>query len=138
MAPAMNLGNYKSSEKPFFMAVGYKKPHLPFNAPKKYWDLYDVEKIEMADNPYMPENVSEHFRYNFGELRNYAGIPKGQELFDESLSRDLKHGYYACVSYIDAQIGRLLDGLKQNGLDKNTIVILWGDHGWKLGEHGMW
>ena len=132
------LAEYKSGEKPFFMAVGYKKPHLPFNAPKKYWDLYDANEIEMADNPYMPENVSEYFRYNFGELRNYAGIPKGQEQFDESLSRNLKHGYYACVSYIDAQIGRLLDGLKQNGLDQNTIVILWGDHGWKLGEHGMW
>jgi iduronate 2-sulfatase len=132
------LADYSSSEKPFFMAVGYKKPHLPFNAPKRYWDLYDADEIEMADNPYMPANVSRYFEYNFGELRNYAGIPKGQELLDESLSRKLKHGYYACVSYIDAQIGRLLDGLKQNGLDQNTIVILWGDHGWKLGEHGMW
>ena len=132
------LALYKSSDKPFFMAVGYKKPHLPFNAPKKYWDLYDANEIEMADNPFMPENVSQYFEYNFGELRNYAGIPKGQELLDESLSRKLKHGYYACVSYIDAQIGRLLDGLKENGLDQNTIVILWGDHGWKLGEHGMW
>ena len=132
------LKEYKSTEQPFFMAVGYKKPHLPFNAPKKYWDLYDVDEIEMADNPYMPENVSEYFAYTFGELRNYAGIPKGREPFSDTLSRNLKHGYYACVSYIDAQIGRLLDGLKQNGLDKNTIVILWGDHGWKLGEHGMW
>lgn len=128
----------KNDEKPFFMAVGYKKPHLPFNAPKKYWDLYDVEKIEQADNPFMPKDVSQYFNYNFGELRNYAGIPKGNEKFDEELNKTLKHGYYACVSYIDAQIGRLLDGLKENGLDKNTIVILWGDHGWKLGEHGMW
>jgi arylsulfatase A-like enzyme len=132
------LEAYKSSERPFFMAVGYKKPHLPFNAPKKYWDLYDVDEIEMASNPYMPEDVSEYFSYNFGELRNYAGIPKGQELFDESLSRDLKHGYYACVSYIDAQIGKLLEALQESGLEGNTIVILWGDHGWKLGEHGMW
>ena len=132
------LAGYRSSDKPFFMAVGYKKPHLPFNAPKKYWDLYDVNQIEMADNPYLPENVSQYFNYTFGELRNYAGIPKGREPFSEELSRNLKHGYYACVSYIDAQIGRLLDGLKQNGLDQNTIVILWGDHGWKLGEHGMW
>ena len=132
------LAEYKSSDQPFFMAVGYKKPHLPFNAPKKYWDLYDVNEIEMADNPYLPENVSEHFDYTFGELRNYAGIPKGREPFSDTLSRNLKHGYYACVSYIDAQIGRLLDELKKNGLDKNTIVILWGDHGWKLGEHGMW
>jgi len=132
------LAEYKSSEAPFFMAVGYHKPHLPFNAPKKYWDMYDPNGISMADNPYLPENVSEFFHYNFGELRNYAGIPKGNELLSDSLSRTLKHGYYACVSYIDAQIGRLLEGLKANGLADNTIVILWGDHGWKLGEHGMW
>ena len=132
------LADFRSGEKPFFMAVGYKKPHLPFNAPKKYWDLYDANEIEMADNTFMPENVSQYFNYNFGELRNYAGIPKDQELFNVTLSRNLKHNYYACVSYIDEQIGRLLDELKKNGLDENTIVILWGDHGWKLGEHGMW
>jgi arylsulfatase A-like enzyme len=103
----------------------------------KIVEEYDANEIEMADNPYMPENASSYFEYNFGELRNYAGIPK-EEAFDESLSRDLKHGYYACVSYVDAQVGRLLEGLKQHGLDQNTIIILWGDHGWKLGEHGMW
>ena len=132
------LDELKTSGNPFFMAVGYHKPHLPFNAPKKYWDMYDADEIKPADNPYHPENVSEYFDYNFGELRNYYGIPKGQESFSDSLNNTLKHGYYACVSYIDAQIGRLLDGLKANGLDENTIVILWGDHGWKLGEHGMW
>lgn len=132
------LAKFKNSEKPFFMAVGYKKPHLPFNAPKKYWDLYKRDEISEASNPYMPENVSQYFNYNFGELRNYAGIPKGNKKFDEELNKTLKHGYYACVSYTDAQIGRLLTSLKENGLDKNTIVILWGDHGWKLGEHGMW
>ena len=130
--------NLKTSDKPFFMAVGYKKPHLPFNAPKKYWDMYDVNEIKQADNPYHPKNVSEYFDYNFGELRNYYGIPKGNAAFSDTLNKTLKHGYYACVSYIDAQIGRLLDGLKENGLDENTIVILWGDHGWKLGEHDMW
>jgi len=130
------LADLKTSDKPFFMAVGYKKPHLPFNAPKKYWDMYD--EIEEADNPYQPENVSEYFNYNFGELRNYYGIPKGNASFSDSLNRTLKHGYYACVSYIDAQIGRLLQGLEANGLAKNTIIILWGDHGWKLGEHNMW
>lgn len=132
------LAELKASGNPFFMAVGYKKPHLPFNAPKKYWDMYDAYEIEQADNPFHPENVSKYFDYNFGELRNYYGIPKGDESFSDSLNRTLKHGYYACVSYIDAQIGRLLEGLKANGLDENTIVILWGDHGWKLGEHGMW
>jgi arylsulfatase A-like enzyme len=132
------LADLKTSDKPFFMAVGYKKPHLPFNAPKKYWDLYNEDEIELAGNPYHPENVSQYFNYNFGELRNYYGIPKGNATFSDSLNRTLKHGYYACVSYIDAQIGRLLKGLKENGLDENTIVILWGDHGWKLGEHNMW
>lgn len=132
------LRDYKNSDKPFFMAVGYKKPHLPFNAPKKYWDLYNANKIEMASNMYQPENASEYFNYNFGELRNYAQIPKGQEVFDETLNRNLKHGYYACVSYTDAQIGRLIEELKKNGMYENTIIILWGDHGWKLGEHNMW
>lgn len=132
------LAEFKSRKKPFFMAVGYKKPHLPFNAPKKYWDLYDRNEILMPDNTFLPANASQYFEYNFGELRNYAGIPKGREPLSDSLSRTLKHGYYASVSYIDAQIGRLLDALEQQGLDENTIVILWGDHGWKLGEHGMW
>lgn len=133
-----DMATLKKNGKPFFMAVGYHKPHLPFNAPKKYWNLYDRETIEMADNPFMPKDVSQYFNYNFGELRNYAGIPKGNTELDDSLKRTLKHGYYACVSFTDAQIGRLMDALKENGLDENTIIILWGDHGWKLGEHGMW
>lgn len=132
------LADFKKDGKPFFMAVGFHKPHLPFNAPKKYWDLYDVNKINKAANPFKPEKASRFFEYNFGELRNYPGIPKGDEIFDASLSATLKHGYYACVSYTDAQIGRLIESLKQQGLYDNTIIILWGDHGWKLGEHGMW
>ncbi|MGK7393286.1 MAG: sulfatase [Candidatus Cyclobacteriaceae bacterium M3_2C_046] len=132
------LGLLKNSVSPFFMAVGYKKPHLPFNAPRKYWDMYDANEIGQADNPYHPQSVSQYFDYNFGELRNYYGIPKGKTAFNDTLKNTLRHGYYASVSYIDAQIGRLLEGLKVNGLDENTIVILWGDHGWKLGEHDMW
>jgi arylsulfatase A-like enzyme len=132
------MARFKGADRPFFMAVGYAKPHLPFNAPRKYWDLYDTETLARAANRYQAKNVSEYFQYNFGELRNYAGIPKGDEPFSEALCRTLKHGYYACVSYVDAQIGRLLDALATNGLDRNTVVILWGDHGWKLGEHDMW
>ncbi len=127
-----------SGKNPFFMAVGYHKPHLPFNAPKRYWDLYDPDELALADNPYLPQNATSFTPYHFGELRNYYGIPKDKDLLPTELSRTLKHGYYACVSYIDAQIGRLLDALKENGLAENTIVIVWGDHGWKLGEHGMW
>ncbi|MEL7120966.1 MAG: sulfatase [Bacteroidota bacterium] len=132
------LDQYKDSEEPFFMAVGYKKPHLPFCAPKKYWDLYEGEELKKADNQYMPKDISQYFEYNFGELRNYSNIPKGNTPLSDSLEMKLKHGYYACVSYTDAQIGRLMAQLKETGLDQNTIVILWGDHGWKLGEHDMW
>jgi len=132
------LSGFKGSLKPFFMAVGFHKPHLPFNAPKKYWDLYQPGEIDMAKNRFKPQHASQFFDYNFGELRNYPGIPAGNEALGNSLSRILKHGYYACVSYTDAQIGRLIDGLKANGLYDNTVIILWGDHGWKLGEHGMW
>lgn len=120
----------------FFLAVGFVKPHLPFVAPKKYWDLYDSGKIEIPPtNP--PEGMPEVALHNFGELRKYHGI-QADGLLDEDQSRNLIHGYYACVSYIDAQLGRLLDALKENGLEENTIVVLWGDHGWKLGDYGSW
>jgi iduronate 2-sulfatase len=132
------LGELKNSKKPFFFGVGFHKPHLPFNAPKKYWDLYDPDGITTAENPYYPENGSEYGWHNSSELRNYTNIPKGDEPFPIDLQKMLIHGYRACVSYMDAQVGRILDALEANGLSENTVVILWGDHGWKLGEHGMW
>ncbi len=122
---------------PFFLAVGFAKPHLPFVAPKKYWDMYDTAKIELAPNPYHAEDAPEYALTNSNELRNYFGIPaKGP--MPEALARQLKHGYYASVSYTDAQVGKVLDELERQGLTKNTIIVLWGDHGWKLGEHGEW
>lgn len=124
-------------DKPFFMAMGLYKPHLPFNAPKKYWDMYDREKIVLADNPYAPKGVTKYSLTSFGELRNYTGIPSEGPIGDD-LARTLIHGYCACVTYIDAQIGRLLDELGRLGIRENTAIILWGDHGWKLGEHGSW
>jgi arylsulfatase A-like enzyme len=127
----------KSSDKPFFMAVGYLKPHLPFIAPKKYADLYDPAAIPPAENPFAPKDAPKHALSGFGELRAYEGMPK-QGGVTAQQARELKHTYYAAVSYIDAQIGRLLDTLESTGLKKNTIVIFWGDHGWKLGEHGEW
>jgi len=127
----------RCKDKPFFLAMGFYKPHLPFNAPKKYWDKYPAEKIKLADNPFTPKNVPSYALTNWGELRNYYGIPKKGPC-SEKLSRDLIRGYYACVSYIDAQIGRLLQELDRLRLREKTVVILWGDHGWKLGEHGMW
>ena len=127
-----NLG-----DKPVFLGLGFRKPHLPFNAPKKYWELYDPDSIELSRFPTPPENSAEAGYVNWGELRKYHGIPK-EGLLSEALSRKLIHGYYACVSYVDSQIGRVLDEIDRLGLRNDVIVVLWGDHGWKLGDYGMW
>jgi arylsulfatase A-like enzyme len=122
---------------PFFLAVGFAKPHLPFVSPKKYWDLYDPAQIKLAPNPYRPKGAPEYALTNSNELRNYVGMPAEGPIPDP-VARQLKHGYYAAVSYTDAQIGKVLDELDRQGLSRNTIIVLWGDHGWKLGEHGEW
>ncbi len=124
-------------DQPFFLAVGFFKPHLPFVAPRKYWDLYERETIHLPDNYGPPENAPSEAVHNSGELRSYATIP-GKGPVDDETALNLIHGYYACVSFTDAQIGRLLSALKENHLDENTMIVLWGDHGWQLGEHGMW
>ncbi len=122
---------------PFFLAVGFYKPHLPFNAPKKYWDMYDPERIDLADNPFKPKDCPDVAMHNWGELRAYHGIPQSGPLPDDH-SRHMIHGYYACTSYADAQIGRVVDELDRLGLRESTVIALWGDHGWNLGEHGLW
>lgn len=132
------LRELRERGQPFFLAVGLLKPHLPFIAPKRYWDLYDPAAIAQAPNPFAPEGAPPWALANSGELRAYRGIPKGREPIPEDLARTLKHGYFACVSFIDAQVGLLLNALEALDLARNTIVILWGDHGWKLGEHGEW
>lgn len=132
-----DLKKLKQQDKPFFLAVGFLKPHLPFNAPRKYWEMYDPANIALPENYYVPENVPEAAIHNSGELRAYAEVPKKGPVSDE-LAHKLIHGYYACVSYTDAQIGRVLQALEEEGLKDNTIVILWGDHGWNLGEHTLW
>ncbi len=132
-----DLRRLKKMDKPFFLACGFMKPHLPFNAPTKYWSLYSEEHMQLPENRYAPENAPTAALHNFGELRNYSGIPKEGQVSD-SLARTLIHGYYACVSYVDHLIGTVLDELKALDLEKNTIVILWGDHGWNLMEHGLW
>jgi iduronate 2-sulfatase len=131
------LRELKDRDEPFFLAVGFLKPHLAFNAPQRYWDLYDPEKIELAANPFPPKNVTPFSLTNWGELRNYADMPAQGDLTEEQ-ARNLKHGYYACISFIDANVGKLLHELDRLGLTDNTIVVLWGDHGWKLGEHDSW
>lgn len=132
-----SLKKLANTDKPFFLAVGFYKPHLPFNAPKKYWDLYDRSTITLPAHQSLPDNAPELAGTNSGELRAYSGIPKNGNLTREQ-SVELIHGYRACVSYTDAQVGRLLAELKRTGLDKTTTVVLWGDHGWKLGDYGMW
>jgi len=130
------LGELKAAQ-PFFLAVGFRKPHLPFCAPKKYWDLYDREKLAEPDNPYHPEGVPEVALHNNRELRGYRDIPKEGVLSPEKTA-ELRHGYYACVSYMDAMAGRVLDELEHLGLEENTIVSFYGDHGYHLGEKGLW
>jgi iduronate 2-sulfatase len=127
----------RQPEEPFFMAVGFVKPHLPFCAPKKYWDLYDREAFELAEVKSPPEGAPPFAPTNWIELRQYSGVPEAGEISPE-LQRTLIHGYHAAISYMDAQLGRVLDALDATGLAKNTIVVLWGDHGWHLGDHGMW
>ncbi len=124
-------------DRPFFLAVGFLNPHLPFVAPKKYWDLYSEDDTRLASNPYPPKGAPPYATHSFGELRAYYGIPPQGPLSEEQ-ARKMVHGYWAATSYIDACVGRLLDELDRLKLRDNTIVILWGDHGWFLGEHGMW
>lgn len=121
---------------PFLMFVGLSKPHLPFNAPKKYWDLYKTEEMIVPDRT-VPKGMANLALTKWGELRNYDGIPK-EGMLDDETTRTLRHGYYACVSYIDAQVGRVMAELEKLNLRENTMVILISDHGWKLGEYGAW
>ena len=124
-------------DKPFFLALGFRKPHLNWTAPKRYWDLYDPAAIPMATDVAAPHEGAAMGLHASFELRTRAGIPKIGPL-GEDLSRTLKHAYLACVSYVDAQIGLMLSALEEAGVRDNTIVIVWGDHGWHLGDMGVW
>ena len=132
-----DLQRLKEKDKPFFLAVGYRKPHLPHNAPKKYWDLYNQNQFKLADNFKNFSNIPKKAFHNSPELRAYNDIPDTGEI-DKKTWLELIHSYYACVSYTDAQVGKLLDELEKLGLKKNTIVVLMGDHGYQLTDHGMW
>lgn len=132
-----DLKRLSRTGQPFFLATGFLKPHLPFVCPKKYWDLYPRESIKLPATYHRPENAPDEAIHTFGEMRSYAGIPKKGPVDDET-ALNLIHGYYACVSFTDAQVGRVLDELDRLELADNTIVILWGDHGWNLGEHTLW
>ena len=124
-------------DEPFFLAVGFLKPHLPFVAPKKYWDLYKRSEVPLAEFQDVPEGAPSYAPQFGGELHQYSDVPEGKKI-PEDYQRLLVHGYYAATSYIDAQIGKVLAELDETGLAENTIIVLWGDHGWHLGDHGMW
>ncbi len=123
--------------KPWFLAVGFIKPHLPFNAPQRYWDHYPESDVNLADNPFAPQDAPEEAMHNWGELRQYFDIP-AEGPVSEEMAFKLVHGYYAATSYTDAQVGKVLRQLDDLGERDNTIIVLWGDHGWQLGEHGLW
>ena len=124
-------------DKPFFLACGFYRPHLPFVAPQAYWELYPESQVTLPDNMFFPHGLPRAFNYTWGEMRSYHGIPKQGQVSDQ-VARDLIRGYHACVSFVDVQIGRLLDELDRLGQTDKTIIVLWGDHGWQLGEHGFW
>ena len=132
-----DLKKLKKEGNPFFLAVGFVKPHLPFNAPKKYWDLYDAGKIELPKNSVFPKSAPKKANHKWGELRYYNQVPK-QGQVSETMAKKLIHGYYASVSYVDAQIGKVINAIDNLGLRDNTVIILVGDHGWSLMEHGLW
>lgn len=130
------LGRLSSMGKAFFLCVGFLKPHLPFTCPRKYWDLYPPETIQLPDNYQPSPDVPAPALHNWYELRSYGGVPKEGGIPDE-MALKLIRGYRACTSFVDAQIGRVLDELDRLSLRENTIVVLLGDHGYHLGENGI-
>ena len=135
------IEGFAGKDQPFFLAVGFTKPHLPFNAPKKFWDLYDREDFKMPANAGIPPGYPEYASgHNIGEIRSYSDIPEETPFkeFPDELNKRLLHGYHACASYMDYNVGLVLDALEKSGQADNTIVVFWGDHGWKLGDHSSW
>lgn len=135
------LKELAGKKQPFFLGVGFFKPHLPFNAPAKYWKLYDESRISLTPSPGIPANVSTASLHPSAEFKSYKAGDEKPSLegpVSDAYARKLRHAYYAAISYIDAQVGKLLAALKQNGLYKNTIIVIWGDHGWHLGDDLVW
>jgi len=126
----------KLKDKPFFLAAGFWKPHLPYNAPKQYWDLYDRDKLAPPDHPGRPRGAPDLAIHNSPEPRGYHGMPKSGP-FDSETLKELRHGYLAAVSYLDANVGKLLDALDRHGLADTTIIVFWSDNGYHLGENAM-
>jgi iduronate 2-sulfatase len=131
------LRRFELSEEPFFLAVGYQKPHLPFAAPSMYWDLYDRDDFYPVEHPQRPQNAPDIAFHRDNELRGYSDVPDSGPIPVDKVM-ELRHGYYASVSFIDAQIGKLIETLEILGLRDNTIIVLWSDHGFHLGEKDIW
>jgi len=135
------LNELTKKDDPFFLAVGFFKPHLPFNSPEKYWELYDEEGLPLSPNPFIPENINKASLHNSGEFNGYKLGDEEASLagpVSDEYARKLRHAYFSCVSYIDTQVGKLLDELDRLEIADNTIIVLWGDHGWHLGDHLVW
>ncbi|MGI9259628.1 MAG: sulfatase [Gammaproteobacteria bacterium] len=133
-----DLRRLRDAESPFLLVVGFRKPHLPFTAPEEYWSMYSPEDFSLPTTYYtIPDGVPSQPIHNSFELRGYAGIPPSG-LLEESQALNLIHAYHAAVSYADALVGKVLDGVSDLGLEEDTIVLLLGDHGWSLGEHTQW
>ncbi len=128
-------------QQPFFLAVGFFKPHLPFNSPEKYWELYDESEIPLTHSPGIPEKVNRASLNNSAEFNQYKlgeEHPTLENPVSDAYARKLKHAYYAAISYTDAQVGKVLEELNRLGLAEHTIVVLWSDHGWHLGDDRVW
>jgi iduronate 2-sulfatase len=136
LAAAM-LRDHAGNQQPFFLAVGFWRPHLPFVAPKKYWDLYQPEKIPMPDPPAAPDNVPDIAMHESREIHGYGLTPKDRD-FTEDEIRHYRHGYFASISFLDAQVGEILDALDESGQAEDTIVVFTSDHGFHIGEHSLW
>ncbi|MAJ97854.1 MAG: iduronate-2-sulfatase [Flavobacteriales bacterium] len=126
------LDDFAMNNTPFFLTVGFFRPHTPFVAPKKYFDLYDREKIEI------PKISSDYLATLPEPAVKSIRAKKNQLNLEKELAQEIKEAYYSTISFVDAQVGRLLDHLKSSGLDKNTIVVFTSDHGYHMGEHGHW
>jgi iduronate 2-sulfatase len=137
------ISELKQKGQPFFLAVGFSKPHLPFVSPKKYWDMYDADKLPDTSSKYPEGSPIYANDSDSGELHSYTNIPPKEKkqsftALPDQLTKDMRHGYYAAISYTDANLGLVLDALEKEGLADSTVIVLWGDHGWKLGDHQEW
>lgn len=134
-AALQQLEEFSKAKKPFFFAVGFIRPHLPFGAPKKYYDIYDG--VQIPEPPFSVKPSWNSTWHGSGEFMKYNRLHKDPRK-DKIFAKEVKKHYAACVTYADAQVGKVLDKLKETGLDKNTVIVLWGDHGWSLGDHAIW